>query len=405
MDENRLIRTLRLKNFLSYGTEGEEVELKPLNVLIGPNASGKSNLIEAIGLLCATPKDLAKYIRDGGGIGEWLWKGEKSSATGEIEATVSHPKKFVPLRYRVSFTQVGQRMELMDEVIEDARPTRADKKDPYFYYRYQGGAPVINVRTLPTDAPESSEDRTERRLQREDLSPDQSVLSQRKDPDQYPELTFLGNQFARIKLYREWDLGRTSALRRPQQTDLSEDFLSENASNLALVFNNLQNQPGTKHIILESLKQFYENTEDMTTKISGGTVQLFLHERGLAESIPATRLSDGTLHYLCLLSLLCHPKPPPLLCIEEPEIGLHPDVFPALADLLMDASERTQLIVTTHSDALVSALSNSPESVLVCERDDRGTHLKRLVKEELVEWLAKYTLGELWRMGEIGGTL
>jgi predicted ATPase len=82
---------------------------------------------------------------------------------------------------------------------------------------------------------------------------------------------------------------------------------------------------------------------------------------------------------------------------------LHPDVIPHVADLLMDASKRTQLIVTTHSETLVSRLSEVPESVVVCERDDRGTQLRRLEPEKLRTWLDNYRLGELWRMGEIGG--
>jgi len=77
--------------------------------------------------------------------------------------------------------------------------------------------------------------------------------------------------------------------------------------------------------------------------------------------------------------------------------------LPTIAELLIEASQNTQLIVTTHSDTLVSALTNVPESILVCERDDEGTHLRRLEPESLKEWLEKYSLGELWRMGEIGG--
>ena len=124
---------------------------------------------------------------------------------------------------------------------------------------------------------------------------------------------------------------------------------------------------------------------------------------GLREAIPATRLSDGTLRFLSLLTILCHPTPPPLVCIEDPELGLHPDVLPIVAELMIDASQRTQLIVTTHSDILVSALSSVPECIIVCEKDDRGTRLRRLEPVRLQEWLEKYSLGELWRMGETGG--
>ncbi len=404
MANQKLVRTIQLNNFLSYGQNEEIIELGPLNVLIGPNCSGKSNLIEAFGLLQATPKDLTAPIREGGGVSEWLFKGDKATPVAEINVTVNCPDKFMPIRYRLSFTQVGQRFELVDEAVEDERPTTPGEDDIYFYYRYQRGNPVMNVRPIPSGSDEASEEsRTKRYLRREDLDIEQSVLSQRKDPDQYPELTYLANQFSKIKLYREWNLGRFTPPRLPQKAELPEDFLLEDASNLGLVLNDLQHQAGIKQLILEKLSIFYEAVEDITTKIHGGTVQIFLHEKGL-KPVPATRLSDGTIRYLCLLTLLCHPTPPPVLCIEEPELGLHTDILPTIAELLIDASDKTQLIVTTHSDVLVSALSDCPESVLVCERDDMETHLRRLEKDQLKEWLDKYTLGELWRMGEIGGT-
>jgi predicted ATPase len=155
--------------------------------------------------------------------------------------------------------------------------------------------------------------------------------------------------------------------------------------------------------ITKKMQEFYALVEDITTKISGGTVQIFLHERGLRQPIPATRLSDGTLRYLCLLSILLDPTPPPLICLEEPELGLHPDILPTLANLLIEASQRTQLIVTTHSDVLISAFSEVPEAVLVCERDETGSHLNRVNPNNVKSLLEEYTLGELWRMGELGG--
>lgn len=92
------------------------------------------------------------------------------------------------------------------------------------------------------------------------------------------------------------------------------------------------------------------------------------------------------------------------MCIEKPELGLHPDIIPVVAELLIESSRKTQVIVTTHSDALVSALSEESESVLVCDRNDQGSTLTRLDANHLKEWLEKYSLGELWKMGELGGT-
>ena len=107
---------------------------------------------------------------------------------------------------------------------------------------------------------------------------------------------------------------------------------------------------------------------------------------------------------MAILAQLLSPTPPPLICMEEPELGLHPDAIALLAGLLHEASARTQLIVTTHSDTLVSALTEYADSVLVCEYKG-GTVLQRIDSGKLRFWLEKYKLGEIWRIGEIGGNL
>jgi predicted ATPase len=126
-------------------------------------------------------------------------------------------------------------------------------------------------------------------------------------------------------------------------------------------------------------------------------------EDGLGSRTPATRLSDGTLRWLMLLIVLLDPAPPPVICIEEPELGLHPDMIPTLADLLREASTRTQLIITTHSQSLVECFSDDPESVCVCEKADGATRIRRLDGERLKVWLQDYSLGQLWASGQIGG--
>jgi len=302
MEGKQFIRTMRLQNLLSYGGEGEEIELQPLNVLIGANASGKSNLIEAIGLLKAIPTDLTAPIRKGGGVSDLLWKGQKEIPIAKIEVTIDYPEGLMPLRYRMGLSVVGQKPELVDEAVEN-ECSYPGEDDVYFYYRYQQGRPVLNIKN-PSDG-----QRSQRSLRRDDLILDQSVLSQRKDPDQYPELTYLGNQFSQISLYRDWHIGQDSEPRLPQKADLPEHPLLEDGSNLGLILNNLQYQIGSRAII-EKLKTFYEEAEELSVKIYGGTVQIFIREEGLIQPIPATRLSDGTLRYLFLLALLlARPNP------------------------------------------------------------------------------------------------
>jgi predicted ATPase len=213
----------------------------------------------------------------------------------------------------------------------------------------------------------------------------------------------MARQFEEIKFYREWNLGRNTAPRKPQSSGLPAKYLEENARNLGMVINDMVSRLQMRPLLVDYLQRFYAPITDIATLVHGGTVQLFLHEEGLNVPIPATRLSDGTLRYLCLLAVLLHPEPPPLICIEEPELGLHPDILPTIAELLIDATQRTQLIVTTHSDQLVGCLSDIPEAVVVCERDEGGTKLSRLDPEKLAKWLEDYTLDQLWSMGEIGG--
>jgi predicted ATPase len=397
LGQRRFLRAIKPKNILSFGPDAPELELQSLNVLIGPNGAGKSNLIEAISLLQAAPGNLLEPIQSGGGILEWIWKGGEEASTAEIDATVSYPQGPMPLRHRLSFRIVGQRAQLVDEAIENQRPDRPGDQDVFFYYRYQNGRPVLNVKAG------ASGERSRRALRHEDLAVDQSVVSQRRDPDQYPEVTYLATEYSRIRLYREWNLGRSTQPRRPQGTDFPADFLREDAANIALVLNDLEHRSDLRSLLVENLRRADETIVDFSTRVFGGTIQLYLHYSGLRSPVPATRLSDGTVRYLCLLAVLCHPSPPPLVCLEEPELGLHPDLLPGLADLLIEASSRMQLIVTTHSDTLVDGLTKVPEAVVVCEKRQGSTEMVRLTSQELAKWLADYGLGQLWRRGEIGG--
>ena len=387
----QFIQRLRMGGVLSFPPDMDFFELQPLNVLIGPNASGKSNFIEVLELLRAAPTDFAAAIRDGGGAEEWVWKGDYQPPTIEVETTL-FPVIDRPLRYRLSFHTIGPRVNIIDEAVEEATPQGVE---PYFYYMFQQGHPVINIRMRTPG--EQTEERT---FQWDERSLDQSVLSQRKDPDLYPELYWLGWQFQSIQTFREWTFGRYGALRQPQRADLPEHWLLPNSINLALVLNQIEHKFGP--IFNQYLKLFFPRFERMSTSISGGTVQFFLHESGFHAPIPATRLSDGTIRFIALLATLLTPEPPPLVCIEEPELGLHPDAVALLADLLVEASQRMQLVITTHSDALVSALTNQPAAIVACERPGAGTVLRRLDPEKLAHWLDDYLLGDLWRMGELG---
>jgi len=380
-----MIHSIKLDNLLSFASGTPVLELKNLNVLIGTNGSGKSNLIEALALVRTTPRttsndDFQRTISRGGTISEWIWKGYATHpATIELVLDDHH---YPPLRHSLTFKGEQQRVIFIDETIFD---------DDVHYYRYEQGKAVIDNAVIGAKRHAGG------------ISEELSILAQRRDPDKYPEITWLADLYEQFSFYREWSFGRNTVFRNPQRADLRNDRLEEDFSNLGLFLNRLKTRvPKAKTAILNGLKELYSGVEDFNVNVEGGTVQVFFTEGEF--TIPATRLSDGTLRYLCLLALLCDPDPPKLLCIEEPELGLHPDILPKLADLLIEASQRTQIIVTTHSDILVDAMTETPESVVVCEKNEGKTSMHRLEKEELEVWLEKYRLGQLWTQGEIGGT-
>lgn len=382
-----LIRTIRISGLLSFGPEGVDVPLQNLNVLIGPNGSGKSNFLEVLSLLRSAPKNLPAPVKEMGGVREWLWKGPGTTENARIDVTLRYPPR-APLRHVLVVGVHGERFEVLNERIEYAQP-QPDAQIPYFFYRFDQGDPVLN-----------EFEGKERRLKRENVRPEQSILSQVRDPERYPVLAWLQNHYERIRLYRNWSFGPNAGLRRVQSTHDRSDVLSEGGENLALVLSKIRSR--IRPELRESLQKLYEGVEDFNTQIDGGNVLLYLEESGGRE-IPATRLSDGTLRYLALLALLLHPDPPPLIAIEEPELGLHPDLIPHIARLLVRASERMQLFVTTHSRMLVEALGDDPSRILVCEKASGESQIRRLDSDRLAAWLKDYSLGELWSMGEIGG--
>ncbi len=357
-----LIQQLVPKNLLSFGPDNAGIELRALNLLIGPNGSGKSNFIEAISLMRAAPKDWREIPTRGGGIQEWIWKGDRA-ATASISMTLLDRGKSLGLVHEMSFKAWDGRFLLEREMIHDHLKFGVGND----YYANDG----------IDDAPMAGRVTKEGEQEWEPVpkTGEKSILAHLRGPH-YPEITWLAEKYEWIRIYREWSFGRNSVYRSPQRTDLRTDVLEEDCSNLGLVLSRLRRVPKAKQTLLENLQDLYGGITDFDVSIEAGAVQVFFQEGDY--SIPATRLSDGTLRYLCLLAILCDPTPPPLICIEEPELGLHPDILPGLADLLKAASERTQLIVTTHSDILVDAMTDQPESVVVCEKHEGKTEMTRL---------------------------
>ncbi len=386
-----MIKHIKASNILSFGPDGLDLELKPLNVLIGANGSGKSNFLELIDLMRNSPKDIQEPIKRGGGAREWIWKGG-DGLWPSVQLVLSSEVNELAVSHKISLEELYH--ESIFGIFEEDITQISLNEDIYLYYYGPEGVGI---------AVKSGKDKKKiQKLDPRDVSRDSSVLSQRRDSLFFPELSILSELYSSIRIYRDWNFGRNTSFRRPQPSDQRTDRLEPDFSNLGLFLNRLRRDPKTKRELIKHLQYLYEGISDFEVNIvEGGYVQILFTEGDF--SIPASRLSDGTLRYLCLLAILLDPTPPSLICIEEPELGLHPDILPHLTDLLVEASERTQLIITTHSDVIVDALTEYPESILVCEKHNGQTSIHRLESEKIKPWLEDYRLGALWSKGEIGG--
>jgi predicted ATPase len=315
-----------------------------------------------------------------------MWKGYMPPISFEIEIEVSRMDYIFSYNLQVAYLM--DRIGIYQETLAEINNAQSNTKENSGLFR-----------TFVSE-------RKEVIKHQENIHPDDSMFSPRFSEQKARTkfaYTVMYSAIISPKIYTDLQTNRSSEIRRQQPLGTADDFLQEEGSNLALVLNDLHVRGRPKSKIVENLKKFNPRIQDYSIKIQDETVQLLIHEDGLDKPISSMRLSDGTLRYLCLLAILCHPEPPPLICIEEPETGLHPDILPTIAELMIEASQRTQLIVTTHSDILVSAFSEIPEAVLVCEKDEDGTHFRRLEADKLKAWLEEYELGEVWLRGEIGG--
>ncbi len=392
-----MLKHIKITNLLSFGDPGLDLELGPLNVLIGPNGSGKSNLLLALQLLRALPGDVREAMRQQGGVLEdWVWRGANHQRFQLITTLLTNS---VELVHSVSVGIVETVLWFDSEQISlkgaggDEKLLIWDEEGLKFsnavFSPGRAAARVREISGVSEDAKPIAVNRKE------------SVLVRHANAG-----TLIGDvasEYEGSAIYRSWVFGRNTECRKPQPADRRSDRFDEDFGNLAMILSRLRQSVSTKKRLLESLRLVYDGIEDIGIHIDGGYARVVLQESGFDTHIPATRLSDGTLRYICLLAILLDPDPPPLTCIEEPELGLHPDILPEIAKLMIDASTRTQLIVTTHSEIIIDALSETPESVIVTEKHDGATTMKRLDKEALSEWLKDYRLGQLWSRGAIGG--
>jgi predicted ATPase len=346
----------------------ERLELRPINILIGPNGSGKSNFIGVFDFLRAMPANrLQEAVAVAGGAEKILHFGSKT--TREIVVSWSFDQGAEEYSLVLTPT-VDDTLYAIDEIPQDGGG---------------GHSQAERLGDLPYD---------ESRIQ------DRRLVRALKTTRRANEL---------IQRWRVYHLHDTSASAPIRKTSALHEnrHLKADCSNLpAFLYLLREKYPEEYRTIVGTIRQvtpFFDDFVLEPLELQPDSIKLEWRHTRSDRYFDASSLSDGTLRFMALATLFLQPLKyrPSIMLVDEPELGLHPAAIAILAALIQHASTETQVIVSTQSSLLVDYFE--PEDVLVADRKDGGTQLRRLDSKDLEAWLEDYSLGQLWEKGELGG--
>lgn len=359
------IRKLTLKGFKSIRSL-EDFELKGINVLIGANGSGKSNFVSFFHLLREmVERRLAQAVNLAGGADMHLHLGPK--VTERIEADM----EFGVNGYQFTLQPTADnRLIFIDERI-----------------KYDGSMRDVD-RSIGHGQSEST--------LKEQIE---------KDTRNKAICTHIYDSISSWTVYHVHDTSENAALRRTCSVG-DYERLRPDAGNLAAFLMNLSESDGGSYkLIIDAIKlvaPFFGDFRFRPKKQKGDEiVQLEWEQQGSDYPFHPSQLSDGTIRFIALATALLQPSPPATILIDEPELGLHPYALDVLGSLILQAEERTQVIVSTQSASLLNTFS--PEQIVVIDRQEGESTFRRLDQDSLDSWLADFTLGELWHKNVYGG--
>jgi predicted ATPase len=359
----RKLEKLTIKSFKSI--REQVLELGLLNVFIGSNGAGKSNLIEAFRFLREiVNQNLAGYVGVKGGADTLLYFGRRKSP--EMSFRLEFGEGDTANAYFVRLTGTGEDSLL---IAEEAAFYHERKKYPGPYV-----LPISNF------SKESKLKSAVHLCAREAMS----------DLDSY-------------RVYHFHDTSDTAAVKGTGDVE-DNRVLRPQAENLAaFLYWMQQKRPDHFANIQDTVRQiapFFQEFRLAPSKLNESRIRLEWKEKGSDAYFNASSLSDGTLRFLCLATLLLQPQLPAVVLLDEPELGLHPAAVTLLADLLSSAATRTQVIVATQSVTLVNQFE--PDSVWAVDRTDNQSVFRHLSRQDMTAWLDDYGLGELWEKNILG---
>ena len=371
-----------------------------LNVVIGTNASGKSNLLRILEMLSAAAKGgLGRYVQHEGGMEPLVWDGAAQEIRVRAQMTpippYTDPVKDA-LTYEITLARLGKSSSYRvdHELLANfSKVESGEMQEPFkLIERDQQHAVVFSIDSQRFEAP------AEAFLQEE------ALLAVAGGP-------FAANSFvdafqkelASWKIHQNFQTHGGAQIRSPQVAR-TETQVSADGQNLISVLHSLYvgNRFFKKEVNKALRAAFGDDFEELLFPPDADQrIQLQIRWRSLQRERSAADISDGTLRFLFLLAVLANPSPAPLIAIDEPETGLHPSMLPIVAEYAREAASKAQVILTTHSPEFLSAFGSDPPTTTVVERQDGQTVLRVVSGESLSYWLKDYTLGELYRSSEL----
>jgi len=364
-----------------------DLEIRPFTTIIGVNGVGKTSLLDAFSLLFASADgNLEKKLSALGGIANILTR-EKADAL-EFSVGIEIPNGAI-LKYKLNVTSQGMGYSITNEELFESRH---QNQNPYILIETVGEGSVFYN---PPNPPE--QERVF--LDKEARIKSETALSQA--PKTFIQTEKLRYILAKSIKYRTLDTGSKAPVRLPQQMSPVNEP-GQNGEDLIPYLYNLRETSEAKfEAITDTVKAAFPDFKEFGfPPVASGMLTMTWKDKNFARPLYINELSDGTLRFLWLVSLLQSPTLPAITMIDEPDISLHPKQMRLLVDLMREASSRTRLIIATHSDRFVSFLE--PKELLVFDINEEGeTSATHADAFDLERWLDEYRLDELWSMGHL----
>lgn len=347
----------------------ERLALRPVNLLIGANGSGKSNFIGAFEFLHAIREGkLREYVARAGGAEQVLHFGSKT--TQEV---------FLGISFEGG--QNGYDLTLSTTADDSLFPL---KEFTSFWNRREFDGP--NHKPL-----------------RSQLTSTEAAISNSELAGKH---AWVRKRLGGWRVFHVHDTSGSSPMRKTANIE-DNDFLRPDGANLASILYFLREKHPDSYAMIrhaiQSIAPFFEDFQMVPRTLNAESIDLRWRHKGSDQYFGASSLSDGTLRFVFLATLFLQPayRHPSVILVDEPELGLHPAAIAKLAALIQSAAQTTQVVVSTQSSLLLDHFE--PSDVLVAERIGEGTQIRRLSSDDYSQWLADYSLGQLWEKNELGG--